>query len=217
MTTREEIIRLLDTDRMYIADTPEMKEVQNAQQDLIWDFNACRPSQVETRTDLCRRIFAAFGQDSWLEGPIRANWGCNTSWGSGCYANFNLVLVDDGRITIGDHTLMGPNVTIVTTGHAVRPDVRATGAPQFTVPVTVGQNVWIGAGVTVMPGVTIGDDSVIGAQSLVTKDIPAGVVAFGNPCRVVRPIGPHDYEYFWKDRRFEPPFDAIPYRPQQEG
>lgn len=217
MTSREEIKALLDTDQIYIADTPEMKQVQDAQQDLVFDFNACRPSQMEKKQDLCKKMFGSFGQGSWIEGPIRANWACNTYWGSKCYANFNLVLVDDGRIDIGDHTMFGPNVTIVTTGHTIRPDIRAYGTPQFTVPVSIGRNVWIGAGAIVMPGVTIGDNTVVGAGSLVTKDIPSDVVAYGHPCKVIRPINDHDYEYFWRDRRYQTPYDARPFKMEEEG
>ncbi|WP_267445996.1 DapH/DapD/GlmU-related protein [Bifidobacterium sp. B4114] len=153
-----------------------------------------------------------------MVGPIRANWVCNTYWGGGrCYANFNLVLVDDGRIDIGDHTMFGPNVTIVTTGHAIRPDVRECSKPQFTVPVTIGRNVWIGAGAIIMSGVTIGDNTVIGAGSLVSEEIPSDVVAYGHPWKVVRPIDDHDYEYFWKDRRYWAPYDVRPFRMDQEG
>ena len=217
MTSREEIKALLDTDQIYIADTPEMKQVQDAQQDLVFAFNACRPTQVEKKRDLCQKMFGSFGQGSWIEGPVRANWACNTYWGSKCYANFNLVLVDDGRIDIGDHTMFGPNVTIVTTGHTIRPDIRVYGTPQFSVPVSIGRNVWIGAGAIVMPGVTIGDNTVIGAGSLVTKDIPSDVVAYGHPCKVVRHINDHDYEYFWRDRRYQAPYDARPFKIDQAG
>ena len=117
----------------------------------------------------------------------------------------NLTLVDDGEIFIGSHTMIGPNVTLVATGHPVRPDLRYQGA-QYSLPVHIGENVWIGANVTVLPGVTIGDNAVIGANSLVTKDIPANTVAYGSPCKVIREINERDDVYYWRDRQFSERF-----------
>ena len=102
--------------------------------------------------------------------------------------------------------MIGPNCTIITTGHPIRPDLREK-VTQYSLPVAIGRNVWLGANVTVLPGVTIGDNSVIGACSLVTKDIPANVVAFGQPCKVYREIGEHDYVYYWRDHMINPPYD----------
>lgn len=116
------------------------------------------------------------------------------------YANFNLTLVDDGHIYIGDKTMIGPNVTIATAGHPILPSLREK-AMQYNIDVHIGKNVWIGAGAVILPGITIGDNTVIGAGSIVTKDIPANVVAVGNPCRVMREIGKHDEEFYYKDRR----------------
>lgn len=129
-----------------------------------------------------------------------------TYFGAYAYANFNLTLVDDGEVHIGEHTMIGPNCTIITTGHPIRPDLREK-ITQYSLPVTIGRNVWLGANVTVLPGVTIGNNSVIGACSLVTKDIPANVVAFGQPCKVYREIGEHDDVYYWRDRMINPPYD----------
>ena len=117
----------------------------------------------------------------------------------------NLTLVDDGEIFIGSHTMIGPNVTLVATGHPVRPDLRYQGA-QYSLPVHIGENVWIGANVTVLPGGTIGDNAVIGANSLVTKDIPANTVAYGSPCKVIREINERDDVYYWRDRQFSERF-----------
>lgn len=125
--------------------------------------------------------------------------------GSNIYANFNLTLVDDGHIYIGDWTQFGPNVTLTTAGHPVLPELR-TGygtVLQFNKDIHIGENAWLGAGVTVLPGVTIGEGSVIGAGSVVTRDIPANVVAVGNPCRVMREIGDRDREYFYKKDRVD--------------
>ncbi|EGQ9146612.1 hypothetical protein GEZ23_17740 [Vibrio parahaemolyticus] len=118
------------------------------------------------------------------------------------YANFNLTLVDDTYIYIGNSVMIGPNVTIATAGHPIEPDLRREVA-QFNIPVHIEDNVWIGANSVVLPGVTIGENSVIGAGSVVTKDIPSNVVAVGNPCRVLREIGEHDREFYFKDRKVE--------------
>ena len=122
--------------------------------------------------------------------------------GNGVYGNFNLTLVDDGDIYIGDRCMFGPNVTVATAGHPVEPKLRSRGL-QFNLPVHIGKNVWVGAGAVILPGVTIGDNSVIGAGSVVTKDIPANCVAVGNPCRVLREIGEHDRIYYYKDRKID--------------
>lgn len=118
------------------------------------------------------------------------------------YANFNLTLVDDAEIRIGSHCMFGPNVTIVTAGHPVEPGLRRQ-AIQFNMPVHIGENVWVGAGAVILPGVSIGNDSVIGAGSVVTKDIPANIVAVGNPCRVLREIGEHDRQFYYKERKID--------------
>lgn len=197
----QEILDVMHHPGVYYCDMPGMGEAQTAQLEILYDFNATRPSEGARRRELMERFFAEAGEGLYIEPPLHANWGCSTHWGAHCYANFNLTLVDDGEIFIGDHTMIGPNVTLVTTGHPIRPDLRER-IGQYSEPIHIGRNVWIGAGVIVLPGVTIGDNSVIGANSLVTKDIPADSVAYGSPCKVVRPIGPHDYEYYWRDRRY---------------
>lgn len=197
----QEILDVMHHPGVYYCDMPGMGEAQTAQLEILYDFNATRPSEGARRRELMERFFAEAGEGLYIEPPLHANWGCSTHWGAHCYANFNLTLVDDGEIFIGDHTMIGPNVTLVTTGHPIRPDLRER-IGQYSEPIHIGRNVWIGAGVIVLPGVNIGDNSVIGANSLVTKDIPADSVAYGSPCKVVRPIGPHDYEYYWRDRRY---------------
>ena len=199
MTVPQSILDAMHQPGVYLWDDATMGAAQAGQRDLLHTINTLRAGDPE-RERLMRAYFAEMGEDVWIEPPFNANWGCCTHWGSHTYANFNLTLVDDGEIFIGDHTMIGPNVTLVATGHPVRPDLRERLA-QFSAPIHIGRNVWIGANVTVLPGVTIGDNSVIGACSLVTRDIPADSVAFGSPCRVVRPINDHDREYYWRDRR----------------
>ncbi|MDR1464962.1 MAG: sugar O-acetyltransferase [Oscillospiraceae bacterium] len=155
------------------------------------------------RAERVRAFFGGAGEDLYIELPFRANWGCNTYWGRGCYANFNLTLVDDGKITIGDNALLAPNVVITTTGHAVDPALRRRYI-QFSLPVTIGDNVWIGANAVILPGVTIGDNAVIGAGSVVSRDVPPNVVAVGSPCRVLREIGDRDRETYFRGRTLAP-------------
>lgn len=168
--------------------------------ELIHDFNMSRPSQVAFREEIIRKVFAEVGDNCYIEPPFHANWGCNMHVGKDFYANFNLTVVDDADIYIGDSVMIAPNVVIATGTHPICPELRER-VYQYNLPVHIGNRVWIGAGSIILPGVTIGDDSVIGAGSVVTKDIPSGVVAVGNPCRVLRNIDQHDYEYYYKNRK----------------
>ena len=145
-------------------------------------------------------MFAAIGANCYIEPPLHANFGGkHVHFGRNVYANYNLTLVDDGHIYVGDYVMIGPNVTISTAGHPVEPHLRRQGL-QYNIDVHIGSNVWIGAGAVILPGISIGNDTVIGAGSIVTKDIPAGVVAVGNPCRILREIGEHDRKYYFRDR-----------------
>lgn len=167
----------------------------------LYDFNATRPSEADKRQSLLKEMFAEIGEDCYIEPPLRANWGGkHIHFGNSVYANFNLTCVDDTHIYVGDCTMFAPNVILATAGHPILPELREK-AYQFNMPIHIGRNCWLGAGVIVMPGVTIGDNTVIGAGSVVTKDIPANVVAVGNPCKVLRPIGERDKEYYYKDRK----------------
>lgn len=197
-----------------------MTETEKMQQGLIYDCGADEIMSVQTECakhlkeynslglgdekrmeKLLRLMLAEIGEGCYIQPPMYANWGgANVHLGKGVYANFNLTLVDDGHIFIGDRTMIGPNVTIVTASHPIMPELREK-ALQFNVDVKIGRNVWIGAGAIILPGVSIGDNSVVGAGSVVTKDIPPNVVAIGNPCRVLRQISNHDREYYYKDKK----------------
>lgn len=167
----------------------------------LYDFNATRPLEQEKRTAMLKDMFAEIGEGCYIEPPLHSNWGGHhVHFGKNVYANFNLTLVDDTHIYVGDYTMLGPNVTIATAAHPILPQLRQKGY-QFNIPVRIGNNCWLGAGVVVLPGVTIGDNSVIGAGSIVTKDIPANVVAVGNPCKVLRPINDRDREYYFRQQR----------------
>lgn len=169
----------------------------------LYDFNATRPLEGEKRTKLLKEMFAEIGEGCYIEPPFHANWGGHhVHFGKNVYANFNLTLVDDTHIYVGDYTLFGPNVTVATAGHPILPELREK-AYQYNASVRIGRNCWIGAGAIIVPGVTIGDNVVVGAGSVVTKDLPDNVVAVGNPCRVLREVNEHDKEYYFKDRKIE--------------
>ena len=171
--------------------------------DRLWEFNQLKPSDYEKKQQYMREVFAECGENCYIELPFRANWGGHhVHFGSGIYVNSNLTLVDDGHIYVGDKVMFGPNVTIATANHPIDPELRSR-ALQYNKDVYIGENVWIGAGVIVVPGVHIGKNSVIGAGSVVTKDIPENVVAVGNPCRVLREISEHDKEFFYKNERID--------------
>ncbi|MBE6814400.1 MAG: sugar O-acetyltransferase [Ruminococcaceae bacterium] len=171
--------------------------------DRLYDFNATRPTELEKRAEMLKEMLAEVGENCYIEPPFHSNWGGkHVHLGNNVYFNFNATLVDDTHIYIGDSTLIGPNVTLATAGHPILPELREK-ALQFNLPIHIGKNCWLGAGVIVLPGVTIGDNTVIGAGSVVTKDIPANVVAVGNPCKVLREINEHDKKYYYKDRRIE--------------
>ena len=190
----------MESGRLYNSADESLQAKQRAFNELVYDFNATRPSEGEKRTHLLREIFAEVGEATWIEPPLRANWGSHTHLGSHVYANFNLTLVDDTHVYIGDYVMIGPNVTITAAGHPVDPDLRRE-AMQFNFPVRIEENVWIGAGAILLPGVTVGKNSVIGAGSVVTRDIPENVVAVGAPCRVLREIGERDREFYFRGRR----------------
>ncbi len=194
----------LHTGDIYFPGDPEIHKEQTACQEKLYDFNQTRPGELEKRTAMLKEMFAEIGEGCYIEPPLHANFGGkHVHFGNWIYANYNLTLVDDTHIYVGSDTMFGPNVTIATAGHPIDPELRGRGL-QYNMPVRIGNNCWLGAGVIVMPGVTIGDNTVIGAGSVVTKDIPAGVVAVGNPCRVLREVGQHDREFYFKDRRIDP-------------
>lgn len=193
----------METGRVYIEfghaseEDKAYEKVIDAQRrkskELCFQYNQTDPMNEEQRGKLIRELLGGAGKTPWLETPIHFAYGCNTTVGDHFYSNFNLTIVDDVSVTIGNCVMCAPNVTISTTGHPVHPYYRTRGA-HFSLPIVIEDNVWIGANVAIMPGVTIGKNSVIGAGSVVTRDIPADVVAFGTPCRVIRPITDADLE-----------------------
>lgn len=191
---------MLHSQKIYFCNDEALVEQQTQCLEVLYDYNQTRPSESEKRTEILRRLLGAVGDNCYFEPPLRANWGRHTYVGDNVYANFHLTLVDDTYIYIGNSVMIGPNVTLATAGHPIEPELRREVA-QFNIPIHIGDNVWIGANSVVLPGVKIGENSVIGAGSVVTKDIPSNVVAVGNPCRVLREIGEHDKEFYYKERQ----------------
>lgn len=192
----------MESGKVYFCNDEELMREQMECLELLYDFNQTRPAEKEKRSALLKRFFAEAGENLYIEPPLHANWGRNTHIGKNVYANFNLTLVDDADIYIGDSVMFGPNVVVATAGHPVEPGLRRKVA-QYNIPVHIGDNVWIGAGAVILPGVHIGENSVIGGGSVVTKDIPANVVAVGNPCRVLREIGLRDRQFYFRDREID--------------
>jgi len=188
---------------LYLPMDEEIMKEQLICLDKLYDFNMTRPSQQKERQEMLREMFAEIGEGCYVEPPLHANWGGrHVHFGKNIYANFNLTLVDDTHIYVGDYTMFGPNVTVASAGHPTEASLREKGY-QYNMPVIIGKNCWIGAGAIIVPGITIGDNVVIGAGSVVTRDIPSNTVAVGNPCRVLREVNEHDKKYYFKDRKIE--------------
>ncbi len=180
MTTEKE--KMLAGERYWIND-PELTEIRFKTRELVDKFNATNPRDAGHKNALQQQIFATVGDNVHIEKPMRIDYGCNTSIGSNVFINFNFVLLDCCPVTIGSNVFIAPNVQIYTASHPMEVEQRNAHIG-FAAPVTIGDDVWIGGGCIILPGVTIGKGSVIGAGSVVTRDIPENVTAFGNPCRV---------------------------------
>lgn len=183
----------MHTGELYLPTDPEIFDHQLQRLELLYKFNQTRPTEQTLRQELLQQMFAELGEGCYIEPPFHSNFGGqHVHFGKQVYANFNLTLVDDTHIYVGDYVMFGPNVVLATAAHPIAPDLRQQGY-QFNKPVRIGANCWLGAGVIVLPGVTIGANTVVGAGSVVTKDLPSGVVAVGNPCRVLRSVTADDF------------------------
>lgn len=155
--------------------------------DMTYELNRLRPSQVAEREAVIRRLLGRTGKNVSIVSPFYCDYGYNIETGENFFMNMNCVILDGAKVTFGDNVFVAPGCGFYTAGHPLDAERRNAGL-EYALPIRIGNNVWIGAQVCVLPGVTIGDNSVIGAGSVVTKDIPSGVLAAGNPCRVIRPI-----------------------------
>lgn len=172
---------------IYNAEDKTLIEERNHAKELTYNYNQTRPGQKQERKDLAKEIFGQCGDQVHIEPPIYLDYGYLVEIGSNFFSNYNLTIVDGGGVSIGEHVFIGPNVGIYTAAHPVDERRRDLGL-EWGIPITIGNHVWIGGGVQIMPGVTIGDHVTIGAGSVVTKDIPSNCVAVGNPCKVIRDI-----------------------------
>lgn len=188
MTEKEKMLHQMLYDANY--DMELLKE-REAAKELCYDFNQLRPSETEQQTELLKKLFGKTKGSFTVMAPFWCDYGYNIEIGKNFFANHNTVILDCAKVTFGDDVFVAPNCGFYTAGHPIDADRRNQGL-EYAYPITVGDNVWIGAGVHVLPGVTIGSNVVIGAGSLVNKDIPDNCVAVGNPCRVIRAITQED-------------------------
>lgn len=158
---------------------------------LCYDYNRTHPTAREERKTIIKKLLGETGESFIIEPPFFCDYGYNIEIGENFYANHNCIILDGAKVTFGDNVFIAPDCGFYTAGHPLSAEQRVQGL-EYAYPIRIGNNVWIGGHTTVLPGVTIGDNTVIGAGSVVTKDIPAGVVAVGNPCRVIRPITEKD-------------------------
>lgn len=195
MTQKERMVSGL----LYCADLDGLPEEREECRRKLYALNMIRPEERDRIPELVKGLFGKTGKELWLEPPFHCDYGYNIEVGEQFYANFNLTILDVAKVHIGDNCFIAPNVAIYTAGHPIHPEARNS-MYEYGIPITIGDNVWLGGNVVILPGVTIGDNAVIGAGSVVTKDIPASVIAAGNPCRVIRPITEMDRRYYFKRR-----------------
>jgi acetyltransferase-like isoleucine patch superfamily enzyme len=187
--------------KLYKAFGAELLKERQFAKELIFDFNALRPSEIEKRNAILRTLLGKTQKRFFVEPSFRCDYGYNIEIGENFYSNYNLIILDCAKVSIGNNVLIAPNVAIYTAGHPIDVEKRNQEF-EYAFPVTIGNNVWIGGNTVINPGVTIGDNSVIGSGSVVTKDIPSNVIAVGNPCKVLREINDNDKIYYFKNSKY---------------
>ena len=193
--------RMLTGDLYIPSLTEGLRDLSIKGKKLAQQYNRLDFDDFEGRRAVLKQLFGKTGEKIYMEQPVYVDYGVHTTIGEGFYANFDCTLLDVAPITIGDNCMFGPHVSLVTPGHPTDAETRNAG-PEFGIPITIGNSVWLGANVTVNPGVTIGDNTVIGSGSVVTKDIPSNVIAVGNPCRVLREITEEE-KAEWREKHQE--------------
>ena len=171
--------------------TDEMKAFRFTVQDKIWEYNQLKPSQVQERRDFLAKIFGKIGEKCNILPPFKCDYGFHIEVGENFFANYNFIVLDGNYVRIGDNVWIAPNVGIYAAGHPLDVEDRI-GGEEYAFPVTIGDNVWIGGGVTIIGGVTIGRNAVVAAGSVVIRDVPPDTLVAGNPARVIRKLGPAD-------------------------
>lgn len=204
MTEKERMI----SGQLYLADDPELSAGRINARRLTRLINATTEKQTDLCQDLLRQLLGGTGQNFCITPPFRVDYGYNIFLGENFYANYDCIFLDVAPIHIGDNVFFAPRVSIYTAGHPIDADIRNTQL-EYGKPVRIGNNVWVGGNTVINPGVTIGDNVVIGSGSVVTKDIPSGVVAAGVPCRVIRPITVEDTAYWRSQADAHPSSQAL--------
>lgn len=205
MDDRErEVLRRMAAHELYTDYGPGLEALEEQRvrgKELVHELNASHPRDTAGREKILRELLGSVGERVWVEPPLRVMYGNRVHLGDDVYVNVGLTLVDDVEVHVGSRVMFAPNVTVITTGHPVHPELRRDGS-QFSAPVRIEDDVWVGAGATILPGVTIGAGSVVGAGAVVTGNVPPGVVVAGVPARVLREITDADREF-----RYRPPRD----------
>lgn len=183
--------------KAYLSFGEELFSERQFAKELVFEFNNLRPSEIEKRNEILKKLLGKTGESFFIEPPFRCDYGYNLTIGENFYSNYNFTVLDCGKVTIGDNVMIAPNVSLFTAGHPIHFEPRNLGV-EYALPINIGNNVWIGGGVIVNPNITIGDNVVIGSGSVVTKDIPSNYVAVGNPCKLVRQITSEDKEYYFR-------------------
>lgn len=186
---------------LFIADDNDWIEMKKARR-ILQKLNSVDRSDFSSINHIVQELFGKADETTFLNPPFFCDYGSNIFVGKNCFINYNCTILDNGKVRLGDNCMLAPNVSIYTAGHALYPDSRNLGY-EYGIDVTIGNNVWIGGNTVILPGISIGDNAVIGAGSVVTKDIPAWSFAAGNPCKVIRPITEKDKRYYYKKREID--------------
>lgn len=189
MTEADIIWKAMKSGEVYDAAHPELIKRLEATREKIGEFNNLRPSQIERQKSILHELLGGHGSRFQFNQPFRCDYGCNIFIGENFFANFNLTILDEAEVRMGNNVFIGPNVSIYTACHPLDAETRNR-AVEWSEPVTIGDNVWIGGSVTILPGVTVGNNTVIGAGSVVTKDVPDNVVVGGNPAKIIKIVQP---------------------------
>ncbi|CAL65229.1 sugar O-acetyltransferase [Christiangramia forsetii] len=185
----------------YIASDPELSKERIYAQKTCFKINSISPEFVEERNNHLKKLLGSTKENFYIEPPFHCDYGYNITLGKNFYSNYNCTILDCAEVKIGDNVMLAPNVSLFTAGHPIDAEKRNQGL-EYAIPITIGNNVWIGGNTVINPGVNIGDNTVVGSGSVITKDIPANVIAAGNPCKVIREITKEDQNFYFKKRKF---------------